>query len=490
MSLSIGLFFGRLHPVLVHLPIGILLMGLFLQALSRWPRFGVSAGVVKVVLFCGALSAVASCITGYILSLSGDYDEEVVSWHMWMGLCVALVSVVLFLPALRKAGGLAYRLVCLLLLVLITVTGHLGGELTHGSDYLGSAFDGGAGDGADAGTIVRKPIADIREARVYGDVIQPMLQTHCYGCHGPHKQKGKLRLDDSLWIAKGGKDGLVIRPFHPEESELIKRMLLPEEDEHRMPPKEKTPLKESEIAIFQWWIGQGADFSGKVGAFPQPGKIAAYLLALQGGGADGPGGGAGIGGGSGAGAGAGVLRLVPAGPVGAAAEKDLDALRAKKIVVIPVAAGSNYLSVNFLNAVAITDKDLTMLLPLRRQLVWLKLGDQPVGDSGMAVVGQCAALTVLHLNNTRVTDKGLIPLESLHNLRLLNLVGTAVTAQGVVSLAPLKQLESIYLYRTACSARDWPLLKQHFPKTVLDSGGYSVPFVPRDTVDELRVKKK
>ena len=473
MLLSIGLFFGRLHPVLVHLPIGILLMAILLQLLSRNPGYGVSAGVIKVVLLCGALSAIASCVTGYTLSLSGDYDEELVGWHMWMGICVALVASLLFVLAVRQAGGLAYRLVCLLLLVLITLTGHLGGSLTHGPDYLSSAFD----EGADTGVAARKPIADIREARVYGDVIQPMLQTHCYSCHGPNKQKGKLRLDDSVRIRKGGKDGLVLHAFHPEESEMLKRMLLPVEDEHHMPPKEKTPLKESEIAIVQWWIGQGADFSGKVKEFPQPGKIAAYLLALQGAGGS-------------AGGGAGVSMLVPIGPVEAAAEKDLDALRARKAEVIPVAAGSHYLLVNFLNAVDVTDKDLALLLPLRKQLVWLKLGGQPVGDSGIAFVGQCAALTVLHLNDTRITDKGLGSLRSLHNLRLLNLVGTAVTANGVVSLEALKQLESIYLYRTKCASADWPTLKRHFPKTVLDTGGYTVPFVARDTVNELRVKNK
>ena len=469
MLLSIGLFFGRLHPLLVHLPIGILLMGIFLHVLSRWPRFGVTPGVVAVVLFCGALSAVASCVTGYMLSLSGEYDDDLVSWHMWMGICVAVVSLVLFLMAVRRLGGAVFGVAGGLLLVLVFVTGHLGGSLTHGSDYLSSAFDGGGpGDSAMA---VRKPIADIREARVYGDVIQPMLQAHCYGCHGSARQKGKLRLDDSVWIVKGGKDGAVVRAFHPEESELIKRMLLPADDEHRMPPREKTPLKEREIALFQWWVGQGADFSRKVKAFPQPGKIAGYLAALQG-------------------DSVGDSALVPEGTVEAAAEKDLDALRAKKVIVLPVAAGSHWLAANFLNAVNIKDADLALLLPLRRQLVWLKLGGQPVGDSGMAVVGQCAALTVLHLNDTRVTDRGLVVLGSLHGLRLLNLVGTGVTAAGVVALDSLKRLESVYLYRTAVMSGDWVSLKRHFPKTVLDSGGYSVPFAARDTVNELRIHSK
>ncbi len=460
---------------------GILLMGVFLQALSRNPRYGVSAGVIKIVLLCGALSAIASCVTGYTLSLSGDYDDELVDWHMWMGmLCRLLVASgkLFVLWRVRRMVGADWSVLTAQCCSAAAGAdhcdaGHLGGSLTHGSDYLSSAFD----DGSDAGVVVRKPIADIREARVYGDVIQPMLQTHCYSCHGANKQKGKLRLDDSSRIVKGGKDGLILRAFHPEESDMIKRMLLPAEDEHRMPPKEKTPLKESEIAIFQWWIGQGADFSRKVKEFPQPGKIAAYLQALQGAG--------GI-----AGGGAGVSMLVPSGPVGAVAEKDLDALRARKVEVIPVAAGAHYLLVNFLNAVNIADKDMALLLPLRQQLVWLKLGDQQVGDSGMAVVGQCSALTVLHLNGTRITDKGLGQLRSLHNLRLLNLVGTAVTAKGIVSLEPLKQLESIYLYRTRCGSADWPMLKQHFPKAVLDSGGYTVPFVARDTVNELRQKKK
>jgi uncharacterized membrane protein len=473
MLLSIGLFFGRLHPLLVHLPIGILLIGLLLQALSRWPRFGISAGVIKVVLLCGALTAVASCVTGYVLSLSGDYDDDLLSWHMWMGICVAVVSFAVFVMVMRRVAGVVFVVVGVLLLGLIFVTGHLGGSLTHGSDYLSSAFDGPG-----SAVVVRKPIADIREARVYGDVIQPMLQAHCYSCHGSARQKGKLRLDDSVWIVKGGKDGLVLHAFHPEESELIKRILLPVEDEHRMPPKEKTPLKESEIALFQWWVGQGANFSKKVKEFPQPGKVGAYLLALQG-----------AGGGAGGSAG-GASVLVPDGVVEAAAAKDVEALRAKKVIVLPVSAGSHWLSVNFLNAVDVKDADLALLLPLRKQLLWLKLGGKPVGDSGMAFLGQCSALTVLHLNDTRVSDKGLVALQSLHNLRLLNLVGTGVTAAGVVGLDSLKRLESVYLYRTKCVSADWPLLKKHFPRTVLDSGGYSVPFVARDTVDEMKRHSK
>jgi hypothetical protein len=324
--------------------------------------------------------------------------------------------------------------------------------------------------------LVRKPIPDIREAVVYSDVIQPMLQVNCYGCHGPNRQKGKLRLDDSAWILKGGKDGLIIHSSGAAESELVKRLLLPVEEDHHMPPREKPQLKESEIAILQWWVAQGADFSKKVKDLPQPGKINASLLALQaghGGAAEAP----------------KAPSLLPDGIVNPALDKDMEALKEKKVQVIPVARNSHYLSANFVNAKGITNKDLALLLPLQKQLVWLKLGDQPIGDSALDFIGHCGALTVLDLTNTRISDKGLASLASLHNLRSLNLVGTKVTAAGIPSLKSLQHLQSIFLYRTKLSPADWASLKKSFPKTTLDSGGYSVPFVPWDTINELRPKK-
>ena len=90
--LSVTEFFGHFHPLLVHLPIGILLMALLLQWLSGKEQYKISPQVVKILLVCGMFSALLSCITGYVLSLSGDYDENVVSLHMWMGIAVALAS--------------------------------------------------------------------------------------------------------------------------------------------------------------------------------------------------------------------------------------------------------------------------------------------------------------------------------------------------------------------------------------------------------------
>jgi hypothetical protein len=233
-----------------------------------------------------------------------------------------------------------------------------------------------------------------------------------------------------------------------------------------MPPKEKPQLSEAQIALIHWWIEQGAPFNKKVQAMTQPEKIKTYLLALQ----------------SGA---AGEMKLpsnVPAAEVEPAQEKDIAALTAKGVLVMPVAQDAHYLSANFVNAGAFGNNDAALLLPLKKQLVWLKIGNTRTGDSALQVIGQCPNLTVLQLNNTGVTDKGLAFLQALSGLQSLNLVGTAVTVQGLEQLKGLQQLQSIYLYKTKVRAQDWPQLKKIFPKATIDSGGYVVKTLATDTV--------
>jgi len=151
-------------------------------------------------------------------------------------------------------------------------------------------------------------------------------------------------------------------------------------------------------------------------------------------------------------------------------------------VVIPVALNSNYLMVSFVTMAAATDTEMQLLLPLKKQLVWLKANDTKITDAAMAVVSQCINLTRLELGNTGITDKGLAGLASLQQLQSINLGGTKVTAAGVMQLKDLKQLQSVYFYRTGINSNDWASLKKAFPATRLDSGGYQVPLFETDTM--------
>lgn len=462
MFLFIPEFIGRFHPLLVHLPIGILLLAPLLQWLSRREGYAVSAGVLNMVWLLGIGSALLACITGYLLSLSGEYDKSTVTLHMWAGIGVTVVAMLAAVKVFRKEFDNIYKATAIGLLLLITFTGHLGGSLTHGGDYLLAGLSGN-NNMADEKPVL---IADVQTADVYADVISPMLKTRCYSCHGPQKQKGGLRMDSPEGLMKGGKEAKAFIPGKPDESEMIKRLLLPPSHEDHMPPKEKPQLSEAQIALIHWWIEQGAPFNKKVQALQQPEKIKPYLLALQRGAAE-------------------EKKLpsnVPAAAVAPAPEKDIAALTAKGVLVMPVAQDVHYLSANFVNAGGFGNKDAALLLPLKKQLVWLKMGHTYTGDSALQVIGQCSNLTVLQLNNTAVTDKGLAFLQPLANLQSLNLVGTAVTVQGLEQLKGLQQLQSIYLYKTKVTARDWPQLKKIFPEAALDSGGYVLRTLPTDTM--------
>ncbi|HYJ62343.1 MAG TPA: hypothetical protein VEV62_01260, partial [Parafilimonas sp.] len=173
---------------------------------------------------------------------------------------------------------------------------------------------------------------------------------------------------------------------------------------------------------------------------------------------------------------------VPLVPVEKADDKAVEPLNNKGVIVLPVAQNSNYLSANFVTATNVSDKDFALLLPFKKQLVWLKCGDAKIGDSALSFIAQCTNLTFLQLDNTLITDKGLQQLKSLQQLQSINLVGTNITAQGLAALKNLKQLQSIYVYKTKIKEEDFAQLQKDFPKVMIDSGGYNVPLFPDDTV--------
>lgn len=456
-------FLGHFHPLLVHLPIGFLLIGLLLQFLSRKEKYVSLKPAIPIVLLWGTVAALVSCITGYLLSISDDYDKTLVSLHMWMGIGVALVSLMLYAKEKNPAFAIDKKILAIGLLILIFITGHLGGSLTHGSDYLTKPLKNIFSDDSTANTTI-KPIANVQEAFAYSEVVKPILETKCYSCHNANKQKGGLRMDDSLKLMHGGKDGKVIEPGNADESEMIRRLLLPVDNEDHMPPKEKPQPTEQQIAVLHWWISNNADFTKKVKELQQTDKIKPILLALQ-----------------------KVTEIkkestdIPKAEVEKADEKVIDQLREKGVVVMPVVQNSNYLMANFVTDTIVDKDDLQLLLQLKKQLIWLKLDGTNIGDDGMQPISQLTNLIKLNLSNTNITDKGLQQLQSLLNLQYLNLVGTKISAQSLLQLKNLSKLQSLYLYQTSVEKNDWPTLKNTFPKTQIDSGGYVVPLLVTDT---------
>src|SRR5260370_2660922 len=85
--------------------------------------------------------------------------------------------------------------------------------------------------------------------------IQPILQQTCVKCHGPEKQKGKLRLDSKEATLKGGKDGPAFIAGDAEKSELYRRITLPKGNDDIM-PNEADPLTKAQTDLIRTWINQ------------------------------------------------------------------------------------------------------------------------------------------------------------------------------------------------------------------------------------------
>ena len=216
------------------------------------------------MIWIGTISAILAAALGLILINQEDYAGKGVTIHQWSGLATMTLAILTVL-ALRSGRISAYRTLLLLTVVGVSVAGHFGALLTHGEDYLSSVLPFGnsptsPGTGgtkfAFASVSTGQPLSakQISELNVE---VRSILAHNCYSCHSATKTKGELRLDKKDLIFKGGKHGAILKAGHPEDSEMIRRIMLPADDKESMPTKGKR-LTEKEVALLSFWIKQGA----------------------------------------------------------------------------------------------------------------------------------------------------------------------------------------------------------------------------------------
>jgi mono/diheme cytochrome c family protein len=103
------------------------------------------------------------------------------------------------------------------------------------------------------------PPAASKTGVTYDADIKPIFEKTCFKCHGPEKQKGKLRLDSLAAIKKGGEDGDVLSVGKSEKSRLVQSVARILDDDDNMPPEDKgKPLTKDQVGLIRAWIDQGA----------------------------------------------------------------------------------------------------------------------------------------------------------------------------------------------------------------------------------------
>src|SRR5437016_3930234 len=244
--------------------------------------------------------------------------------------------------------------------------------------------------------------------------IQPILQQNCVKCHGPEKQKAKLRLDSKEAAMKGGKDGVIIVSGDADKSELYRRITLPKGNDDIM-PNEGDPLSKEQTDLIRDWITQGADWpETAVAKQAEPSNPLAGLPA----------------------------DFKP----GANEAKAAARFAQLGVDIPPIAMNVHWTEANFRpQGTNISDPAIAPLKDVT-SLTDLNLAGTKITDGGLATIEGLTYLTRLHLELTSITDAGLAHLKKLTNLNYLNLYGTAVTDAGLDHLKGLRHLKPLYVW--------------------------------------------
>jgi hypothetical protein len=131
-------FLGRFHVLALHLPIGILVVAVVYDWVARGDRERNLARAAPFLWAATAISAVGTAVLGYLHFSEGGFEGGSATAHRFFGTALAAYCVVVWWICARR--GELYRrmnvLTGLVGLVLVSITGHYGGNLTHGETFL------------------------------------------------------------------------------------------------------------------------------------------------------------------------------------------------------------------------------------------------------------------------------------------------------------------------------------------------------------------
>jgi uncharacterized membrane protein len=133
---------GRLHPLLIHFPIALVIAAALAEAAALvtadadWRT--VAVGNVRV----GAVFALVATIAGWRLALAPEMEvSPLLEWHRWLGTVAAgaAIAAALATAAVHRRSALGmgiYRVALFAAGMLVALTGHVGGLLVWGANFL------------------------------------------------------------------------------------------------------------------------------------------------------------------------------------------------------------------------------------------------------------------------------------------------------------------------------------------------------------------
>jgi uncharacterized membrane protein len=448
---KILLFFGRFHPVILHLPIGALLLTFFIDIVSRI-RNNYNSILIRTALGFSAIFSILTAVLGYFLSLEGGYGKETLQIHMWAGIGMAVLVCLLYFSKKSDKGILKniYLPLFAMALLLMTFTGHYGSILTHGDTFL-TAY-------SPLHSPSDKEIITEKDSLYYFQhVITPILENKCVSCHNSNKTKGELNLSGVDQFKKGGKHGEIFKAGDIKESTIYKVLILPIKEKKHMPPTGKPQLTRDEIWLIKHWIETGANFTNQIANYKKNDTLLDLLTDYL---------------------------LFPKINVKEASVNNLNKIANHGFVINKIVFGQPYLRVTYSNkGQVITSKAMKSLMAISDQLVELNLQESKLSDEAAMSLHKLKSLNILRLDQTSITDQTLEYLKELSSLKVLNLFNTKISNEGLAGLLTYIQPEKVYFWNEDEKNKNFAqFVKGDNQTTILQ--GLQEGFMEKSTLEE------
>jgi len=441
-------FFGRFHSAFVHFPIALLILALVLSILRAlgWLKDGENA--ISITLALASWAGLKAVVAGSWLAQMGGYPPEVLFLHKMLGYSITVLA-----AALLYARYVYERRVVLSMwgvtLVLLTIAGDLGGQMTHGKGYVTEFAPDFAqrllGHPDPMSTRFETDAPD--SVTIYEGIIAPILAEKCTSCHGPDREKGQLMLHTREAIENHEGDEPLIVAGSPEESLLIKRVSLPEGHEDQMPPPQNAkPVSHADVELLKWWISEGASFDQTIAEADMPDGINTILRAY----------------------GLGTIRRgVFALDVPMPDTSLVSALRSTGARVTAVAVDEPFLEVRCSKADCLS---LASMRELSDHIISIDLSASDATDDDVANLSNFDRLTRLDLSRTKIDGSGLLILADMKYLAYLNLYGSDVDDAALEHIALVPNITAVYLWQTAVTKEGVERLRIQLPKAEINFG--------------------
>lgn len=133
---------GKLHPMLVHFPIGLILAGAGAELLALVTRRAAWHAVSAANIRAGAAMGILTAIAGWRLAAAPSVEPtRSLTLHTWAGLAAAgaasAAALISMQPRVQSPRlVVAYQAALFVAAVLVGIAGHLGAALVWGPDFL------------------------------------------------------------------------------------------------------------------------------------------------------------------------------------------------------------------------------------------------------------------------------------------------------------------------------------------------------------------